>query len=197
VAFRDDREAVLARIDAVESEIADIDAAIERIEAERERHWADIRSGARVGRKVFWVPLAAGVVAAVAFFALESGKPGGSRETLYGTVRDATGGSPVSADTRCAIFFEVEDSDSDRIGVDVLCGGRVVYGGRSQGFLTCDDFDGSPRSCDDGEPTSEDGDPKLRFDRARGRVEVLDETPQWQLVIDLGPWARPYGSDDE
>jgi hypothetical protein len=197
VVFRDGREALEARIAAIESELDAMRAETSRSQAERDTHLREIRARARkLTAKRLGVPVLVIAVGLVAL-ATQATATTSSSETLYGIVQSVSGQPPVAEDTRCAAFVHVEDAEEDTVKIDVLCDGRILYGGGTYGYMECDDFSSMPSRCADTVPTSEGGDPMLRFDRARRTLTVEDRSPRWQVTIDLGPWAQPYGRDDD
>jgi hypothetical protein len=198
VAFRDDREALEARLDALETEVEELRSEVDGKRGQRDAQLKDIRARARrrIAKAAVFPVLALAVAVAVLVGFVATGDTKSS-ETLYGVVREASPGAPVQAGSRCAVFIEVTEPKKDRIDASVLCDGRAIYGAAGQGSMQCEEFSGMPPSCADTESTGEDGDPRFRFDRGRASLEVDDANPSWSLRIDLGPWARPFGSEDE
>lgn len=199
MAFRDDREALEARKEALETEVEELRSEVDAKRVQRDAHLQDIRTRARraIVKVAAFPTLAIAVAVAVLVGFVATGDTKTLSETLYGRVREASPGAPVRPDARCAVFLEVTDPKKDKIDVSVLCDGHTIYGAEGGGTMECDDFSGMPPRCADTEPTGDDGDPRFRFDRARASVEVDDTRPDWSVTIDLGPWARPFGSEDE
>lgn len=123
------------------------------------------------------------VILIAVFFA---GGGSSSSETLYGTVRAASGATAVPVGTRCTMFVGSVDDDSKHDAhLTVLCAGHVVYGGPDWGYIDCTRDARLVWQCSDRGYTAESGDPRLELDRRARRVHVDDLAPQWSLDIDL------------
>jgi hypothetical protein len=204
VAFRDDREALRFRIRELGDEIDRMARERDRIRIALREIDGDVEGQVKAMLNLKKSPLAAvgililvGGIGAGVFFAGSSGD--GSSETMYGQVRSATGAqAPAAEGTDCTIFTrdeENEDEDSDQgewSNVGVLCGGRMVYGGGSLGYLYCQRAPNrAVVRCRDGDFTSDGADPKLEFDRAAARVVV--EERNWRVEIELTTPPSPAG----
>ena len=184
MAFRDETEALRQRARRLEEEIATLDR--ERIDHDAEAR--DLEEGVETRARIVSGGAWKAVVAAVPVILLAgvgavmaSGSNAGA-ETLYGTVHRTEGGAPVAEGARCTAFLApVNDSDSDfDVHLDVLCDGRVVYGGDSGGYLACE----RPTRCVDPMPSAEDGDPALVYERLDdASIRVADRG--WTLGIRL------------
>ncbi|HJL14704.1 MAG TPA: hypothetical protein RMH99_03555 [Sandaracinaceae bacterium LLY-WYZ-13_1] len=188
--FRDDTQALRTKVQGLREELDALEGQKRAIEAERSELGGDVEERARIlagsGHKVFvflgvfLVP----ILVAVVFLA---GGGGSGAETMYGRVSGGSGAMPVATGTRCAVFLHpVNDDDSDWDGrVGVICGDRVVYGGGSSGYLTCDWRDDRAWRCGDPDYTANGGDPRLELLRRERRVHLEDRRPDWSLDIEL------------
>jgi len=200
MAFRDDREALRQRIQELREEAErlakqrdDGRAALAEIHRDfDERVRAAMRKGTRIPLLVaagVLTPLV--VIFAVGFLAPNCGGSGVA-EMLFGNVTVATGEAPVPQGTPCTVFIRGGGDDWD-IRMNVLCGGRTVYGGGSKGYMDCDRVDSVAVSCADSDYTADGGDPRVSFDRGSARLVIEDQLPDWRLEIALSPPPAPPG----
>lgn len=188
MAFRDETEALRQRARTLQASLDDLRK--ERLVLEEETRTiatsAEERARKLAPRTSLFTLMIGVALAGLAVAGFVAGASGSNSRTYYGNVAGASGAAPVPEGARCTVFVSEPDSEDHRSQVGVLCDGRVLYGGGSLGYVGCDDDDGVATHCEDESFTSEGGDPKLIFDRARGRVRVEDSGPAWVVDIAFG-----------
>lgn len=189
--FRDEREALRFQVDVLEREIAERTKALEGHARKRAELEADIDGEVRLvhgrGRLLLVLPVL--ILGAVIGGIMVAARTGTSAEMLFGDVRVATGTAPVPTGARCTLFVTPVNKDDAKFDTDleVLCDGRLVYGGGSLGAIGCQKIDGRAVLCEDPTFTAQDGDPKVRLDRSAGSFVVEDRAPDFRLEIGLAP----------
>ena len=197
VGFRDDEGAARQRVEVLEGELRDLGDRRDELAARRAT--LDTRVAEQVGsragrvRQLGWivvsvlVGLGIGVLVDTAIAGLVPGDR--YADVLYGSVREVEGDAPVLNGALCTVLTTPLDHrrDEEQAQFHVECGGRLVYGGDLSGRAYCDEQSGYRNRCRDEAPTSEDGDPRMHFDRELGELEVADDG--WRIVLDLASGA--------
>lgn len=111
-----------------------------------------------------------------------------------GRVRESVGSAPVQPDAQCTVVVHRDPDFPDvtyNCRVVVTCGGTVLYGTGSTGYIFCSVIDGAPATGLDasGSNSGQGEDPMLRLDLPAGEVQVSDDTG-WSITIDVEPTAR-------
>ena len=192
--FRDEREALRFQVDVLEREIAEQSKELEGQAQKLAELDADIDREVTLvhgrGRVLLVLPIL--IFGVVIGGIMVGARTGTSAEMLFGDVRVATGTAPVPMGARCTLFVTPAGKDNAKLDTDleVLCDGRLVYGGDSLGAIGCQKIDGRAVLCEDPTFTVQDGDPKVRLDRRAGTVVVEDRAPDFRLEIGLAPPPR-------
>jgi hypothetical protein len=192
MAFRDEREAQKFQLEVLDREVGERTRQLEEVSTQLRDLEAEIAHEVHLKHGRTWVAwtvplfLVAAVLAGVFFTGL-----GGSSdaEVVFGDVTIATGTAPVPVGAACTIFVTpVTGEDATwNTDVEVLCDGKLVYGGESLGGVDCDKIDDRAVRCEDKDFTSDGGDPKLLFDRRANRIVVEERGPTWRLEILMSP----------
>ena len=183
MAFRDDREAMRARLEATEAELERTkrELAAARGEAAEGRETATPAPEDAHGWRapIFWSAfLLAGIGGLVALFqAKEVTHPGFAVTAHAGTVTAVRGLDGVAAGQPCSLRVSPNPRGTFNCRLLVTCGARVVYGYGNTGFTTCALIDGAPVRASDTNTTGEEGDPALTLDLQRGALHLWDDTP--------------------
>ena len=74
----------------------------------------------------------------------------------------------------CDVRISPAYAKGDTCRITVTCGGRVVYGGGTHGYVQCLVADGRPTSAVDATPTPSSGDPQLQIDLLAGTATLAD-----------------------
>jgi hypothetical protein len=117
---------------------------------------------------------------------IASGASSSDSRTYYGRVVGASGEASVRSGARCTVFVSDAESEHYDAKISVLCGGRVIYGGGSLGYVGCTEREGAIARCEDESFSDDGGDPKMTFDRAAQTVRVEDSSPAWAVDIAFG-----------
>jgi hypothetical protein len=101
-----------------------------------------------------------------------------SPREVQAEVTAVTGSAPVAVGTQCR--FVVDGRDRSEGGywcnAQIVCDGRLLYGGPQAGFFPCDLSDPSRHvSGGDAMTTSEDTDASMQIDTARGSLTIRDD----------------------
>ena len=97
------------------------------------------------------------------------------------TVEGIEGASPVAVGSACEFTVERHPEPSQPSGywcrTQIVCGGRLLYGGPSAGYFPCTLSEGAPRTVvgRDVETTSSDTDAAMTLDTTTGELTVLDD----------------------
>jgi hypothetical protein len=163
----------------------EVQGAIAELEAQIAQEVGLVRGG---GER-FWILVPILLVGGVVLGAFLGGSGSGDAETIFGDVQRATGSSPVPVGARCTVFVSPVNDDDARwdTDVEVLCGGRLLYGGETLGGVDCRKVAGRAVRCDDTGYTDQGGDPRMRFDRPSGKVVVADRRPDYRVEIVFAP----------
>lgn len=179
--FRDDREAMQARLEATEAELAhtkrELAAARGESPADREsRRWTPTFWGA------FLLAGVGGLVGALqtrstvrpGFAALHAGF---APTAHAGTVTAVRGLEGVAPGQSCSLRVSPVPRGTFNCRLLLTCGARVVYGDGVMGYAHCALVDGAPARATDTHTTGEEGDPALTLDLQRGALHLWDDTP--------------------
>jgi len=94
-------------------------------------------------------------------------------------VTRVSGNSGVRAGQTCDFFVErrLRGENDFYCSAEVVCGGKLLYGGTDRGFFPCRFYEGDRRDVVGGEAqtTSEDKDGALRIDTRQGVLRVWDD----------------------
>jgi hypothetical protein len=167
-----------SELDSLERERSRLDVALAQVDSTPPKK-IELPNKGKLAVAFLVAPLViGGVIVAVALGGGNSGA-----ETLYGRVTRSSGTAPARDGTPCTIFLSPGDENYDA-QIDVLCGGRIVYGGGTLGWIgECEERDNLPWRCIDPAFSDDGGDPKLLFDRAARSVRVSERN--WRIDIEL------------
>ena len=210
MAFRDDREALEAKLRATETRLADAETERDRARVDAE---ASRREAVAARREALEARIASGLsppadrrprsphgpILAVLFTLSAMAALGGlladarhvphvPPERLVGEVEAVSGAAPVTVGAPCAIGLVAVTGAYD-CRFHVVCGTERLYGGANLGYVDCDVQRGRFISAYDGNGTAEEGDPMLFFDRSAATLDVI-EPGAWNVSIRLRD-ARP------
>lgn len=107
-----------------------------------------------------------------------------------GRVRDAEGSAPVQPGTPCTVEVHKDPDFPNGVTyncrVVVTCGGTVLYGRGSSGYVFCSVRDGTPATAvdADGSRSGQGTDPMLFMDLPGNEVQVADDAG-WSITIEL------------
>jgi hypothetical protein len=184
MAFRDDREAMRARLEATEAELERTRRALAaaRGEAAEEREAATPAPGEYAHdwrAPMLWsafllVCIGSG---AALFQAREVARPGFAPVAHAGTVTAARGLDGVTPGQSCSLRVSPVPRGAFNCRLLLTCGARVVYGDGVMGYAHCALVDGAPARAVDTHTTGEEGDPALTLDLQRGALHLWDNTP--------------------
>lgn len=100
--------------------------------------------------------------------------------TIRATVTEVTGAAGIEVGALCE--FNVERRENTDTGgfwcnAQIVCGGRLFYGGSGAGFFPCTLYEGPPRDVvgEDHDTTTVDRDGAMRLDTRAGTLEVWDD----------------------
>lgn len=95
------------------------------------------------------------------------------------TVTEASGSAGIAVGAMCEFHVErTDNSDSTfACNAQIVCGGRLLYGGPGAGFFPCTLYEGPPRHVvgADENSTSGDNDGAMRLD-THGSLEIWDDS---------------------
>lgn len=98
------------------------------------------------------------------------------------TIDSIEGASPVAVGTACEFTVERQPSPEQPSGywcrTQIVCGGRLLYGGPSAGFFPCTLGEGTPRTVvgQDVETTSVDTDASMSIDTSTATLTIRDDS---------------------
>jgi hypothetical protein len=98
------------------------------------------------------------------------------------TIDSIEGASPVAVGTACEFTVERQPSPEQPSGywcrTQIVCGGRLLYGGPSAGFFPCTLGEGTPRTVvgQDVETTSVDTDASMTIDTSTATLTIRDDS---------------------
>jgi hypothetical protein len=188
MAFRDDREALRQQVRVLREDVEALADTVRSLESALETKAREVASTARAKRgKRSFVMVLSILIAAVSVVVvfLIGGASGAEAEMLFGQVRSVTGRAPAQVGNRCTLFISPSESEEWNRQIDVLCDGRVVYGGGSLGHISCSLSGGRAERCTDSDPSPDGGDPRLQLDRSARLVRIDDAPPPWTIEIEL------------
>jgi hypothetical protein len=198
MAFRDDREAMRARLEATEAELERTkrELASARGEADGARETATPAPGedahgwrALIFWSAFLLVCIGGVV--TLFQTKVVTHPGFVPTTHAGAVTAVRGLDGVAPGQPCSLRVSPNPRGTFNCRLLLTCGARVVYGGGNMGFTHCALIDGAPVRATDTHTTGEEGDPALTLDLQRGALHLWDDTPG-AVTLDVAfPPPRP------
>jgi hypothetical protein len=89
----------------------------------------------------------------------------------------AAGGFGLAPGASCLFDVQAPGADSPMCRAQIVCGGRLLYGGESAGYFPCTVAPDAPPSVagEDAATTGEDGDAAMRLDTRAGRLSVEDD----------------------
>jgi len=184
MAFRDDREAMRARLEATEAELERTkrELAATRGEAAGTRETATPAQdqdahGWRA--PMFWSAFLLVCIGggATLFHAKVVTHPGFAAVAHTGTVTAAGGLVGVTPEQSCSLRVSPVPRGTFNCRLLLTCGARVVYGDGVMGYAHCALIDGVPVRATDTHTTGEEGDPALALDLQRGALHLWDDTP--------------------
>jgi hypothetical protein len=98
-------------------------------------------------------------------------------------VSRVTGQASVRAGARCVVQVRPVWEFPESCRIAVRCGGTWLYGAGEAGYLTCAVRDGQAVSALDENPTSNGGDPRLRWEGRRVVVSDFTEAGAWEVTL--------------
>ncbi|MBC7171655.1 MAG: hypothetical protein H5U40_04475 [Polyangiaceae bacterium] len=86
-------------------------------------------------------------------------------------------GSAVARGSSCLFDVEPLSDAPSTCRAQIVCGGKLVYGGQSAGYFPCAISPGAPTHVAgrDGQTSAEDGDAAMAIDTAAGTLSVRDD----------------------
>jgi hypothetical protein len=194
MAFRDEREAQRFQLEVLDREVAERTKQLEEVSTQLRDLEAEIAQEVQLKHGKPWAAMAVPLVVVVAVFGgiFFLGMGAGARsdaEVVFGDVTIATGTPPAPVGAACTTFVSpVTGEDATwNTDIEVLCDGKLVYGGESLGGVDCEKIYDRAVHCEDTGYTSNGGDPKLLFDRRGNRIVLEDRAPTWRLEIVMAP----------
>jgi hypothetical protein len=106
----------------------------------------------------------------------------GFREEAAGVSR-TTGHAPVREGDRCVVHVRPVWEYPESCRIAVRCGTTWLYGAGEAGYLTCAVRDAQAVSALDENPTSNGGDPRLRWEGRRVVVSDFTEAGAWEVTL--------------
>jgi hypothetical protein len=206
VTYRDDREALHAKTEALEHELAEArrDAARWRTRyetgAEAQSARSDsadraelLRHGAVARAALGSVVLATGLMGAIALQHRTVGYAThvGQCLQMFTEAVHASGrvvaavNAPVAVGQPCTVDVSPVPMRRFNCRVEVRCGGATLYGQPSLGYTQCTVEQGRPVRALDPWSSSVEGDPAVQLDLDAGRVLVSDEGPGSSVTVVL------------
>lgn len=111
-----------------------------------------------------------------------------------GVVSEAHGVDGVRAGVPCTVRITPESRGGFDCRVTFRCGDKTLYGGdQPGGYGDCAVQEGRYMTAGDPWPSSQDGDPSVRVDLARGEAIFSDDRPARRVVVALRPPSPPQG----
>jgi hypothetical protein len=106
-----------------------------------------------------------------------------------------TGSVAAQAGQRCALRLIPNESPRLTCRANLECGGRVIYGEGTTGYLECSFADGVPVSAIDAE--ADDGDPAFDMNLQGNRLIVSSDLPdaEYRVTVLLDPPGRLATAD--
>lgn len=98
-------------------------------------------------------------------------------------VSRTTGQAPVREGERCVVHVRPVWEYPESCRIAVRCGETWLYGAGEAGYLTCAVRDGQAVSALDENPTSDGGDPRLRWEGRRVVVGDFTEAGAWEVTL--------------
>lgn len=109
---------------------------------------------------------------------LPGSEPGAPIAVTAAVVR-SSGSAPVADGTRCGFAVEQHDRDdgSTWCRTQIVCAGRVLYGGRNAGYFECTFEAGADPIVAGADPmtTRDDGDAAMEIDTRQGSLTIRDD----------------------
>ena len=100
--------------------------------------------------------------------------------SVAATVTEVTGASPVPVGANCAFNVETDANPAAPNGywcrTQIVCGGRLLYGGPNAGFFPCTMTESPPTIVGrDDDTTNTDSDAAMELDTGQSRLTVRDD----------------------
>lgn len=185
--FRDDREALRARLDAAESELADARRELDALRAAPSASEApparaagakESSPGGCLGPLLVTLALLGAAVGFTGVFrSCTRTHPGFEAATLVGTVTAVRGVEGVAVGERCTLRVSPVPRGTYNCRLRLQCGARLVYGAGASGYTRCAVDGAGPVRASDPRTTGEEGDPALTLDLPRGALHLWDDDP--------------------
>lgn len=98
---------------------------------------------------------------------------------VHATVRSVEGSLPIDTGAMCAFAVDRRDRPDGTFwcNAQIVCDGRLVYGGPEAGYFPCTLHEQPRRDVVGGDPQThaEDGDAAMAIDTVAGSVEIWDD----------------------
>jgi hypothetical protein len=184
----DDRDVVSKQIERLEKERDELRTAVEaQREALKEKQTkrdqqAKILAARRRARSILAIAIGQLLLAALGV-GIYTYATYLEAETLRGHVDRLRGPAPAMMGDPCSLAIEPAYFPYNAT-FRIDCGGQRIYGHESFGHIRCETRAQRATSCVDDDAIGDGGDPRVRFDRARGRIDI-DDGSRWAFSIAL------------
>jgi len=118
-------------------------------------------------------------------------EPVGEPTTYPGRVVVSRGPTMSERGDLCSVEVQAADGAFLNCRIRIRCSGDRVYGLSGAGFNHCRRDGDRLVFAHDHEGTRRDGDPRMFFDLAAGRIIISDDDPDVEVLVDL--MSRPGG----